>query len=181
MYVGGIFQLKRLLLLMALIGLSSCSHPEKTTKEDYSSASISGYVTALQEGRFLVVDHQPRYQNDGDEYFDAIWFSSEESEGVEIGDYMYVWYGVSFLSYPGHAGATKFVVEEQEKQETMLTEKEVIQQAVNELDTITGEHYYSPILSKIEYEKQTNSWVVRFENKNLNKPDIAIHIKDAKS
>ncbi len=36
-----------------------------------------------------------------------------------------------FLSYPGHASATV------EEQGTVLTENEVIQQAVKELDTIT--------------------------------------------
>jgi len=172
--------MKKYFVLIILLVVSGCSNPT-TTIEDYPSSSISGYVTALQEGKFLVVSESPKSKDaHNNEIFDAIWFSSEESEDVEIGDYLHVWSGASFLSYPGQATATKFVIEEQERQRTNLTKKEVIQKAIIELDKLTEEHYFSPILTKIQYEKQKDSWNISFENINLNKPHLTIHIKDSK-
>jgi len=51
--------MKKYFVLIILLVVSGCSNP-KTTIEDYSSSSISGYVTALQEGKFLVVSESPK-------------------------------------------------------------------------------------------------------------------------
>lgn len=176
--------MKKLFVIIILMIACGCSPSESTlesTETDYSSATISGYVTAIQDGKFLVVDNRPQYIEEGEkEHFDAIWFSSKEKvERVEIGDYVHAWGSAEFLSYPKQTEVTKIVIGQYDKKDTNLTIKQVIQQAVSEIESVTGEQYYSPILTKIYYEQQTENWIVNFQNNNLNESDINIQIKDS--
>ncbi|MEG0261361.1 MAG: DUF3221 domain-containing protein [Lysinibacillus sp.] len=178
--------MRKLLVIIILLIASGCSSSEdtlETPKANYSSTTISGYVTAVDDGEFLAVDHQPKYKAEREGgLIDAYWFSSKEKvEGVEVGDYVHAWGSAEFLSYPGRTGLTNIIIEEQDEKKTDLTIKQVIQQAIGELQSVTGERYYPPILAGIHYEQQKDNWIVYFQNKNKNKneSDIKIQIKDA--
>ncbi|GLC88086.1 hypothetical protein LYSBPC_12130 [Lysinibacillus piscis] len=157
--------------------MGGCATVEKTTELDYSTATNSGYVTAIHDIELLVVDDTPKYIEGRDAaFFNACWFSSQEK--VDIGDYVHVFGGdAELLSYPCRTNAVKIIFEEKNKN-TTLTTKEVVQRAINSIETIAGESYYSPILTKIHYDKKTDTWRVRIQNSNSQKPDLIISIGD---
>ncbi len=109
-------------------------------------------------------------------FHNAFWFTSKEK--IEIGDYVHVWSkSPQILTYPGQATATKIVIEKETKDDKNLTTKEVLKRAVKEIENITGEKYYAPILTKIDYEEKIDTWFVSFKN-NDTETDLITKIKD---
>lgn len=98
--------MRKLLLLLFIVVLGGCSSDQNTAPD---AATIEGYVTATEGGRYLIVSNAPIHLNDGNPQFvDALWVSTEEH--VEVGDYVKVWATNILTSYPGQTSADKLEI-----------------------------------------------------------------------
>ncbi|MGM0877173.1 MAG: DUF3221 domain-containing protein [Bacillota bacterium] len=116
---------------------------------------MEGYVFKKETDKILVVNPEPREVADGKMMNDAVWFSNDP-ETVEIGDRVHVTYEFVLESYPGQSEAIEITVQDNKKPEGAdLTESEALRKTLKKnASKITQ----SRILSKLEYEKTSDTW-----------------------
>jgi hypothetical protein len=164
------YQLKEVLLMKKILVLfsvlssiligcgtnppSSHTGTTNTTQEEpaENSMNMEGYVIQKQPKQILVVNPTPN------EYTDAVWFSNVP-DSIEIGDKVNVSFDILLESYPGQAEAKEIKkLESHKPQGADLTEAEAIQKA------LTGNGTESMILSKLQYNHESDKWRIEFEN-----------------
>lgn len=139
---------------MLILILAGCGTTEKDNGTALNTATIEGYITAAEPGRYLVVSNEPIHLNESHPQFvDALWVSTKEV--LEVGDYVKVWAGAILTSYPGQTGADKIEVIPQNVNTTLST-KEVIASVAENLE-------YNPIITNVNYDSQKQAWTLRYQ------------------
>ena len=105
-------------LILSITGLLGCEQDGRTngltsTENDVDIAmepAITGEITEITEGRFLVISHTDKLVN-GDP--SAIWFTTNKDIAtLKVGQNVSVWATNIDYSYPGQAEADKIEIRE---------------------------------------------------------------------
>lgn len=105
-------------LFLLAIGLLGCGMKEDAdpsaevneTITETVEPAITGEITEIKDGRFLVSSESEKLP---DGRPDAIWFSTDELDTLEVGQMVSVWTTTIDQSYPGQAGAEKIEIIEE--------------------------------------------------------------------
>lgn len=75
-----------------------------------AAPAITGEITEIKDGRFLVISESKKLS---DVQSEAIWFSTDELDTLEVGQMVSVWTTLIEESYPGQASAEKIEIIEE--------------------------------------------------------------------
>ena len=147
------------IVLLFAISLLGCS-PSKDKKPE-GEPGIIGYVTAIENGRILVIstEAQDFSANGGvNEFYDAIWFSNVPKD-IKLGDRVRVWYDMVAESYPGQSEALHVELFPRVKPEAAnLTESDALHRALTSEELTTKEN--TVVIKKIEYNLDYDQWEI---------------------
>lgn len=145
---------KLVLLCIVILILVGCGTAQKDNGTTLDTATIEGYITAADSGRYLVVSNEPIHLNESHPQFvEALWVSTKEV--LEVGDYVKVWAGAILTSYPGQTSADKIKVVPPNVNTTLST-KEVIASVAKNLD-------YNPIITNVNFDSKKQVWTLQYQ------------------
>ncbi|MGG2110772.1 DUF3221 domain-containing protein [Lysinibacillus pakistanensis] len=144
---------KIILVCMIILILASCG-TANGTKNKRSSATMEGYITAAEDGRYLVVSNEPVYLNNSNPQFvNALWVSTTKK--LAVGDYVKVWAGAINESYPGQTSTDKIQIVPSNLNSTLST-NEVLSKVAENLE-------YTPIITNIKFDAKKNIWTLHYK------------------
>ncbi|OPH61402.1 hypothetical protein BC351_15850 [Paenibacillus ferrarius] len=156
-------------LLLASFFLNVCTNkvepkqsPIAETNKS-SSAELVGYITKLENQRALVVSPISREINQTrKEFYDAVWVSNMP-QGVEVGQYVNVWFeGALATSYPAGGKASKVVISNIKKPEkAIMSQDEVIRKAFLNKD-ISSINIF--VINEVVYDDKSAVWTIRYKS-----------------
>lgn len=145
---------KIILVCMVILILASCDTATNDIKNKLNSATIEGYITAAEDGRYLVVSNEPIYLNHSNpQYVNALWVSTTKK--LAIGDYVKVWAEAVNESYPGQTGTDKIEIIPSNLNST-LSINEVLSKVEENLE-------YNPIITNIKFDAKKSIWTLYYK------------------
>ncbi|PKR77078.1 hypothetical protein CEY16_10040 [Halalkalibacillus sediminis] len=123
---------------------------EPSNEED---PSIEGYVMEMDEDRILVVEPE---LSDNDQY-QAVWYS-DVPDGIEMGQFVYVWHEGQEESYPAQASIDEIEIQESETvDESNLTEQEALNTALSSTDFEDTEVL---VVDSVSFDSDSSIWEI---------------------
>lgn len=170
--IGGIALRKIILVCMVVLILASCSTATNDNKNKLNSATIEGYITAAEDGRYLVVSNEPVYLHKfNPQFVNALWVST--TKNLAIGDYVKVWAEAINESYPGQTGTDKIEIVPPNLNSTLST-NEVLSKVAENLE-------YNPIITNIKFDAKKNIWTLYYKiDMGANDTLVGMVIQDQK-
>ncbi|MGE7109994.1 DUF3221 domain-containing protein [Lysinibacillus sp. NPDC047702] len=115
---------------------------------------MEGYVTAAEDGRYLVVSNVPVYLHKfNPQFVNALWVSTTKK--LTIGDYVKVWAEAINESYPGQTGTDKIEIVPLNLNSTLST-NEVLAKVAESLE-------YNPIITNIKFDAKKSIWTLHYK------------------
>ncbi|KRF21743.1 DUF3221 domain-containing protein [Paenibacillus sp. Soil787] len=139
-----------------------------------SSAELVGYITKIENQRALVVSPISREINQTrKEFYDAIWVSNIPL-GVEVGQYVNVWFeGAIATSYPAQGKASKVTITKTQRPEkAILSQDEVIRKALLNKD-ISSINIL--VINEVVYDEKSAVWTIRYKSAVITDGSIEEH------
>ncbi|KKI93272.1 hypothetical protein WQ54_05425 [Bacillus sp. SA1-12] len=153
--------------LLIACGTNKSATPGTNEKPSTPAMQTEGFVVEKSTKAVLVVNPNLK---DNDKNYGPIYFSNTP-DTLEIGDKVIISFDILMESYPGQAEAKEVKVLESHKPAGAdLTEAEALEKAMGSTNV------NSRILSKFEYNHDTDSWII--ETKDIMGDAKEIKIED---